>query len=328
MGRFSVGNHNVHAAGFNSTNLARQLELLPVFIVAGRAEHDHPATKRQLSVGDGSVFAFVDSMALKAEDTAEPIDGCGCIAIAMTGDDSAAGFSHGEGLQSSKSSVSQDEDSRQSQRPSTESGILAVMRLPQGDNLLVQIMDAALADASRRAGKWLVCRPGCTQCCHGAFAISELDKLRLVAGMVELRGSDPKLAAEIERRARGWIAENTPDFPGDAETGVIGDSDADRESFEEFANESACPALDPESGRCDMYLWRPITCRVFGPPVHMESDGAEPTEGLGHCELCFQGATTAEIAACEMPVPHELEAKLLEGIQAKSETVVAFALLC
>lgn len=40
------------------------------------------------------------------------------------------------------------------------------------------------------------------------------------------------------------------------------------------------------------------------------------------------GATTAEIAACEMPVPHELEAKLLEGIQAKSETVVAFALLC
>jgi Fe-S-cluster containining protein len=197
-----------------------------------------------------------------------------------------------------------------------ESGILAVMRLPEGDGELVQIMDAALADAARRAGEWLVCRSGCTQCCYGAFAIGPLDALRLGAGM----------DAEIERRARAWIAEYGPDFPGDAQAGLLGESDEDIAQFEEFANEAACPALDLATGRCDVYAWRPMTCRVFGPPVGVDA-GAEDGEALGHCELCFVGASTAEVAGCEMPVPHELEARLLAELGQKGETVVAFALV-
>jgi Fe-S-cluster containining protein len=200
--------------------------------------------------------------------------------------------------------------------------MLGPMGLPPGDRELVQIVDAALADAARRAGDWLVCRLGCTQCCHGAFAISPLDALRLRAGMVTLRKTEPGLAAEIERRARGWVAEHGPEFPGDVETGLLGDSVADQERFEEFANEAACPALDPATGRCDVYAWRPMTCRVFGPPVRMGEGDA-----LGHCELCFAGASEDQVAACEMPVPHELEAELLAGIPTKGETVVAFAVL-
>jgi Fe-S-cluster containining protein len=96
----------------------------------------------------------------------------------------------------------------------------------------------------------------------------------------------------------------------------------DRERFEDFANEAACPALDPGTGRCDVYAWRPMTCRVFGPPVRM-GDG----EALGHCELCFIGVDWADVASCEMTVPYDLEAELLEEIPLKSETVVAFALL-
>jgi Fe-S-cluster containining protein len=196
------------------------------------------------------------------------------------------------------------------------------MQLPQGDSELVQIMDAALAEAARRAGEWLTCRPGCTQCCHGAFAISPLDALRLSAGMDSLQDAQPALAAEIERRARAWLDKHSADFPGDPQTGLLGTSEADLERFEEFANEAACPALDPASGRCDVYQWRPMTCRVFGPPVRM-GDG----EALGCCELCFVGAAEAEIAACEMPLPHELEAELLGKIPAQGDTVVAFALL-
>jgi Fe-S-cluster containining protein len=196
------------------------------------------------------------------------------------------------------------------------------MQLPQGDSELVQIMDAALAEAARRAGAWLACRPGCTQCCYGAFAISPLDALRLGAGMEALRAANPALAAGIERRAQAWVAEYGADFPGDGKTGLLGESEADQERFEEFANQAACPALDPASGRCDVYPWRPMTCRVFGPPVRM-GDG----EALGCCELCFAGATEAEIAACEMPLPHELEAELLGKIPAQGDTVVAFALL-
>jgi Fe-S-cluster containining protein len=219
--------------------------------------------------------------------------------------------------------------------------MLFTMSMPARDARLVQIreakllqsIDASLADAAHRAGDFLACRIGCTQCCHGAFAINALDAARLREGMVNLRATNPALAAEIELRARAWLAEHGPSFPGNPETGALGTSEADQAQFEDFANDAACPALDPSTGRCDVYEWRPMTCRVFGPPVRaIDENGAE---GLGHCELCFIGATPEQVAACEMPVPHALEAELLEEIAAKSgsqidsqdETVVAFALL-
>lgn len=201
-------------------------------------------------------------------------------------------------------------------------GILTMMLLPAGDSELVQIVDAALADAARRAGNWLVCRIGCTQCCHGAFAINALDAARLRAGMNALRSDDPLLAAELERRARAWLQEHGRDFPGNLATGLIGRSVSDQEKFEDFANDAPCPALDPATGRCEVYSWRPMTCRVFGPPVRVEKGDA-----LGLCELCFKGATEKEIAACEMPVPHALEASLISEVGESGETIVAFALL-
>jgi len=199
------------------------------------------------------------------------------------------------------------------------------MGYPAGDRELVQIMDAALADAARRAGSWLVCRAGCTQCCYGAFAINQLDRARLREGLRELRRENPALAESLERRARAWLAEYGDLFPGSIETGLIGESELDRQRFKEFANDAPCPALDPASGRCDVYEWRPMTCRVFGPPVRaMAPDGNE--NGLGYCELCFEGATADEIAACEMTVPGELEQKIVDELGA-GETIVAFAML-
>jgi len=202
---------------------------------------------------------------------------------------------------------------------------MALMHLPARDAELVQIMDASLAEAAHRAGAFLACRVGCTQCCHGAFAINALDAARLRAGMTELRATNPSLAAEIERRARAWLAEYGPNFPGDRNSGALGGSADDQACFDDFANDAACPALDPATGRCDVYAWRPMTCRVFGPPVRAE--GEDGAEGLGHCELCFIGATPDQVAASEMPVPHDLEAELLNQIGSPAETVVGFALL-
>jgi Fe-S-cluster containining protein len=199
------------------------------------------------------------------------------------------------------------------------------MSLPARDAELVEIVDASLAEAARRAGAFLACRIGCTQCCHGAFAINALDAARLRAGMAELRATNSAFATEIELRARTWLEERGADFPGDRKTGVLGRSPEDQARFEDFANDASCPALDPATGRCDLYASRPMTCRVFGPPVRAAGD--DGAEGLGHCELCFVGATPQQVAACEMPVPHSLEAELLQEIAADFETVVAFALL-
>ena len=313
MGGIGIWHHDVNAAGLKAPELVRRLEAAPKFIVLAGSEHDHSATQSEFGMTDGSVRTLVDSAPFKAKHLCEPVDSPWCVAVAKTGDDRAAGFSH-ENLRR--------QASREMGRETINSGMLAGMSLPAGDRELVQIVDASLADAARRAGPWLVCRPGCTQCCFGAFAISQLDALRLASGMRKLRSENPALASEVERRAFTWIGKHGPAFPGDVETGRIGGTESDRERFEEFANEAACPALDPDTGWCDVYEWRPMTCRVFGPPVRMGAGDA-----LGHCELCFNGATTDQVAACEMAMPHDLEQQLIDQVPTKGETLVAFALI-
>lgn len=190
---------------------------------------------------------------------------------------------------------------------------------PPKDRQLIQIVDAALADVTKRSGKWLVCREGCTQCCIGVFAINQLDAARLRDGLAQLEAADPKRAARIRKRAREAVARLSPIFPGNAVTGILHE-DGD---FEAFANDEPCPVLDPATGSCDLYASRPMTCRVFGPPVRSG-------DGLGVCELCFQGASKTEIAACEMiPDPDDLESKLVEELERRGirgDTIIAFAL--
>jgi Fe-S-cluster containining protein len=167
-----------------------------------------------------------------------------------------------------------------------------------GDEALIRIVDAALAEAARKSGPWLVCRPGCTECCMGPFPITQLDARRLREGLAELERHDRQRAARIRERARQAVA--TDDEP--------------------------CPALDPSTGTCDLYAARPITCRIFGPPVRSGSDA------VGVCELCFQGASDEEIAACAVEVdPQGLESELSNEVEestgVRGETLVAFALV-
>ncbi|HUN88682.1 MAG TPA: YkgJ family cysteine cluster protein [Terriglobales bacterium] len=195
------------------------------------------------------------------------------------------------------------------------------------DRELVQIVDRALADAVGRAGTWLACRPGCTQCCHGPFPISQLDAARLQVGLAELQRNDPERASRVRARAGESVARLTPAFPGDRETGILAEGEGAQLAFDEWADDEPCPALDPATGMCDLYAHRPMTCREFGPPVRVEDGGQE---GLSVCELCFHGATPEQIAACEMiPDPGDLEPKLIDELEKqghKGQTIVAFAL--
>jgi Fe-S-cluster containining protein len=196
--------------------------------------------------------------------------------------------------------------------------------LPAGDQKLIQIVDAALADATRRSGPWLVCHPGCTQCCVGVFAISQLDAARLKGGLLQLQGKDPARAAAVRTRAQTSVSRLEKAFPGNSRTGVLAEDDTSEARFEDFANDEICPVLDPSTGLCDLYESRPLTCRTFGPPVQSE-------DGLGVCELCYHGASDEQIAACEMEVdPYALEGKLLKQVEAKTgvrgQTIIAFAL--
>lgn len=199
--------------------------------------------------------------------------------------------------------------------------------LPRGDRQLVQIVDAALAEAARKSGPWLVCRPGCTQCCFGPFPISQLDAARLQRGLADLKKTDPRRADEVRRRAHASVARLAKDFPGDPVTGILSEDEDSETRFAEFADDEPCPALDPATGMCDLYSARPMTCRTFGPPVRSGPEG-----GLGVCELCYHGASDEQIAACEMaPDPDDLESKILKQLEQKTakrgNTIVAYCLV-
>jgi Fe-S-cluster containining protein len=197
-------------------------------------------------------------------------------------------------------------------------------RLPVADRALIQIVDAALADTVRKSGEWLACRPGCTQCCVGVFAINSLDAVRLQAGLDEMEKSDPERARRIRERARQSRARLAADFPGNIRTGTLDDGREAERRFADFGNEEVCPVLDPETGLCELYGARPMTCRTFGPPVRSEV-------GLGVCELCYHGAADEEIAACELIVDtDDLESGLVRKVEEKGgprgRTIVAWAL--
>jgi Fe-S-cluster containining protein len=165
------------------------------------------------------------------------------------------------------------------------------------DSKLIEIVDAAVADAARRAGSWLLCRPGCTDCCMGPFPITALDVLRLRSGIAQLAAADPARARQIIVR-------------GEAAAQRL------RTLSEEAVEDDPCPVLDPASGTCDLYAFRPMVCRTFGPPLPM------PEGGFGVCELCFDGAPSETVAACAVAVNAEaLEAPLLQELETQGTNI-------
>ena len=83
-----------------------------------------------------------------------------------------------------------------------------------------------------------------------------------------------------------------------------------------------CPVLDPETGRCELYSHRPLTCRMFGPPVRIGASDLPP------CRLCFQDASPETVEACRVePDPHGVEDRLLSRLGEDRETLIAFALV-
>jgi Fe-S-cluster containining protein len=187
---------------------------------------------------------------------------------------------------------------------------------------LFLILDAALASTTERSGAWLACKPGCHQCCVGVFAISQLDADQLREGLAL---AEPAVAQRIRKRVAESHARLLANFPGDPATGLLFTEPQHEEAFEDFANDEPCPVLDPDTGTCDLYAYRPIQCRTFGPPVRDADDQ------LTVCELCFIDAPAEEVERCEMNQdwrPHE-EALINTTEKASGlhgPTLVAFAL--
>ena len=113
------------------------------------------------------------------------------------------------------------------ERPLAGLCLFMPLQAPARDQQLIQIVNSALADAFQKSSQWLACKPGCSQCCVGVFAINQLDAIRLRKGLPELEHQDPQRAARIRERVNATVEQLSPDFPGDPATGLLNTDDSD-----------------------------------------------------------------------------------------------------
>jgi Fe-S-cluster containining protein len=196
----------------------------------------------------------------------------------------------------------------------------SIDRVDARDDALVEEVDAVMQRAARQAGDRWRCGPGRTDCCIGPFPIDRLDARRLARGMAALERDDPQRAQAVRERAAAAVELLEEDFPGDPRTGILnGDIDELLDSCD-WHEDLACPALDPRSGLCELYRWRPLVCRTFGPPLRVHD------ETWKACPYCFSGRTPR----VELD-PENRFGELCAGVERATgvagETFIAFALL-
>lgn len=201
--------------------------------------------------------------------------------------------------------------------------------LDRADARLLTTVDAALAEGYRRGGDHLACHAGCSECCVGPFSINALDGRRLRQGLAALATTDPERAAAIVRRARAAVELLRPGFPGDAQGILFGVDEAVEDAYLEHHADLPCPVLDPQTGHCQLYDHRPMTCRSYGPPLRLGDVDFDP------CRLCFRDAGPETVEACRVdPDPEGLEDAIVDAVERaagggggdRRETLIAFAL--
>jgi Fe-S-cluster containining protein len=121
---------------------------------------------------------------------------------------------------------------------------------------IVAAVDAEFARNRDLYGERVRCRPGCTDCCHHIFPITEIEAVQVSKGMQQL---EAPLRQSIEARAREYVKERLL-----------------------RGARLPCPALD--HGVCAIYPFRPLMCHKFGMPLY----NPDKPDRIFACELNFK----------------------------------------
>jgi len=106
-------------------------------------------------------------------------------------------------------------------------------------------------------GDRIHCRPGCSDCCHQLFQITELEAAYISWGIRQM--DDAACRERIKARALPYLEARKELVSRDGEPEAWG-------SLPPPGARLPCPAL--EDGICKIYEYRPLICRKFGIPLY------------------------------------------------------------
>lgn len=131
---------------------------------------------------------------------------------------------------------------------------------------LVEIVDKAFDRVKNQNEDLVKCKSGCSDCCHALFDLTLVEAIYINYRFLELfeaskreeiieraNNADRKIY-KIKRQAHKALEK------GENEVKILSDIGAER---------VRCPLLSKEE-RCELYKYRPITCRVYGIPTSIQ----------------------------------------------------------
>jgi Fe-S-cluster containining protein len=196
--------------------------------------------------------------------------------------------------------------------------------------VLLETVDAWFSRCLETAGRHIQCRPGCSGCCRGLFDISLMDAALLRRGF-ELLPETVRIP--VLAKARERLKELQERWPGFGPPYLL--NHLPDEEWTEMPEEDAtpCPLLG-EDGRCLVYAWRPMTCRLHGLP-NIDLSGESFSDEW--CTLNFAAADPLALPelrwsfrrafAAEMQLFGEFTARLFGAPRNEVDTFIPLALL-
>jgi hypothetical protein len=110
----------------------------------------------------------------------------------------------------------------------------------------------------------IACRSGCSECCRGLFDITLLDACYLKFGFDRL---DLPVQSMVRSKAIGRLRELQRLWPDFREPYVLNyRPEEEWEALMPEDDETPCPLVG-DDGRCILYNFRPMTCRLNGIPL-------------------------------------------------------------
>ncbi|MFP4446476.1 MAG: YkgJ family cysteine cluster protein [Desulfosudaceae bacterium] len=130
---------------------------------------------------------------------------------------------------------------------------------------LVHIVDGVFDRVKKDYPACVNCKKGCTDCCYALFDLTLIEALYLNHKFQERFGADPEMkekANKADRQIYKLKRQAHKDYSekGKNEVAILQEMGLSR---------IRCPLLG-ERELCDLYEYRPITCRLYGIPISIQ----------------------------------------------------------